>query len=182
MDPELERDIIRRIKNGDRNRFADLVDRYKQPVFATMFRMTGHRDDAEDLAQEAFVKAYESLRLFDQEKPFFPWLYTIALNLARNHVKRKQKLRFEKYTSLAETHNPDGYAPDEALHRLQQAEQLRRAMMQLPLPLREAVSLRFLEELTFDDIAAILGVSLSAAKMRVYRGLEKLSDLMNSEE
>lgn len=182
MDPELERDIICRVKNGDQNRFAELVDRYKNPVFALVFRLTGNRDDAEDLAQEAFVKAFVSLRWFNPDRRFFPWLYTIALNLARNHLKQKRLVRFDSLTAVADIDASSGDNPEHALQRLEQAEQLRRALMQLPLPLREAVSLRFLDELTFDDIAAILGVSQSAAKMRVYRGLEKLSELMNSRE
>ena len=181
MDPELERDIIRRVKNGEQNRFAELVDRYKNPVFALLFRMTGNRDDAEDLAQESFVKAFVSLRWFNPEQRFFPWLYTIALNLARNHLKRKRLVRFESFTDKADFDHSEGDDPIDALQRLEKTEQLRQAMMQLPLPLREAVSLRFLDELTFDDIAAILGVSQSAAKMRVYRGLDKLAELMNAE-
>ncbi|RPJ10029.1 MAG: sigma-70 family RNA polymerase sigma factor [Desulfobacteraceae bacterium] len=83
-----ENQIVQRVLQGESGAFADLVDAFKGMIFNLAFRMTGSRQDAEDLSQETFIRAYKSLRQFDQRKRFFTWIYTIGLNLIRNHIKK----------------------------------------------------------------------------------------------
>jgi len=175
MNKKQENEIIQSILNGDREKFALFVDKYKGPVYNLVYRLTGSSHDAEDLAQDTFIKAYKSLNSFKKKQKFFPWLYTIAMNLTRNHLKKKKPLLVESFDHL----QTDKNNPEQAVSKQQDAEALARYIQRLPVSLREAVILRYYFYLSFEEIARILCISLSAAKMRVYRGLEKLENLMN---
>ena len=175
MNQKKEKEIIKLILKGNRDSYTFLVDRYKGPIFNLAYRMTGNDQDADDLAQETFVKAYEALKRFNLKKRFYPWLYTIALNLIRNHLKRRKA----SFTENADRIAPDQWDrdlnnPEKVMVSDQKTERLAFYLQKLPLGLREALVLRFYQDLPFEDIADILDISLSSAKMRVYRGLEKL--------
>jgi len=174
MNKKQENEIIQSILNGDQEKFALFVDKYKGPVYNLVYRLTGSRHDAEDLTQETFIKAYKSLNIFQIKNKFFPWLYTIAINLTRNHLKKKKPLLVENFDHLqTDKNNPEIY-----LIKHQEAQVLAMSIRRLPIAFREAVILRYYFYLPFEDIARILCISLSGAKMRVYRGLEKLEILM----
>ncbi|MBW2630449.1 MAG: RNA polymerase sigma factor [Deltaproteobacteria bacterium] len=182
MEEKKEIDIIRCVLEGDRHSYALLVDTYKAPIFNLAYRMTGSYEDASDLAQETFVKAFENLGRFDQGKKFFTWLYTIGLNLVRNHLKKRKKVflrDFTEDTDLLSRDNPSN--PEHSLIREQRVCHLNMCLHRLSDNLKEAVVLRFYQELSFEEVAEISGLSLSAAKMRAYRGLEKLRELMEEQ-
>jgi RNA polymerase sigma-70 factor (ECF subfamily) len=88
MDSEQKKKIIQQVLQGQTEAFALLVDHYKGPVFNLAYRMTGSRQDAEDLTQETFLKAFLGLKRFDRQRRFFPWLFTVAVNTVRNHLKK----------------------------------------------------------------------------------------------
>jgi len=88
MTPTEENRIVERVLQGEREAFAALVDAYKGAIFNLAFRMTNSYQDADDLSQETFIRAYRNLRQFDPRKRFFTWIYTIGLNLIRNHLKK----------------------------------------------------------------------------------------------
>jgi RNA polymerase sigma-70 factor (ECF subfamily) len=173
--------IINRILGGDKNAYGILVQRYQKPIFNLMFRTTGSLDQAADLAQEVFIKAYENLERFRPGRKFFPWLYTIGLNHARDFLRKtKNSERFEgRPMSLTEVCDPSG-SPEHLNNRLD-FQRLETALLQMPLIYREALMLRYHEEQSVRDVAAALQVSQSAAKMRVSRGLEMLRNLVLGE-
>ena len=182
MERQEEREIIDRVRRGERAAFAGLVDAYAKPIFNLAFRMTGSRQDADDLAQEAFLRAYQKLKQFDPDKRFFTWLYTIALNIIRNHLKSSptRPARTQRMADMdhppadpADPSNPEGIILDR-----EKAQLLEICLRELPSDLREAVVLRYYQDLSFDEIATITGASVSAVKMRAYRGLERLRALM----
>jgi RNA polymerase sigma-70 factor (ECF subfamily) len=180
MDRQEEQDLIARVCRGERAVFAALVDAYAKPIFNLAVRMTGNRRDADDLAQETFLRAYRKLKRFDPEKEFFPWLYTIALNIIRNHLKSSP----ERSARMAETNHPladpvDPANPEGLFMDREKAQILESCLQKLPSDLREAVVLRYYQELSFDEIATITDASVSAVKMRVYRGLERLRALVS---
>ncbi len=174
-----ENQLIRNILDGDAQAYAILINRYQRPIFSLLLRMTGCRETAADLAQEAFVKAYERLEKFKLSEKFFPWLYAIAANLARDHWRRQQHAvghadairQIEKSSPVKVT------AEEERLAVLLDARRLRVCLERLPHEYREALILRFHEGLSMADIGKSLGVSTSGAKMRISRGLEKLRRL-----
>jgi RNA polymerase sigma-70 factor (ECF subfamily) len=171
--------VISAILAGDVNAYSVLVLRYQGAIFNLMFRMTGSYDDASDLTQETFIKAYDKLHRFQKGKKFFPWLYTIGLNHARN---------FLRHNKIARSVSLDDYEPGSGLDYAGQQEEnivekldyelLNAALNQLPLDYREAIILRYHEGLSMEDVAEALNLKLSAAKMRVHRGLEKLRDIL----
>ena len=180
MDQNQEREIIKRVERGERNAYALLIEAYKGPLFNLAFRMTGSYSDADDLTQEIFIRAYQNLHRFDQDKKFFTWLYTLGINLIRNHLKKKAKdvahhatdHQFPEPQTKGDASGEGDFPSEESMRRLD--ENMRR----LPVDWREAIILKFYQDLTFEEVAAITGDSLSAVKMRVYRGLEKLKQLM----
>ena len=180
MNKKQENEIIQSILNGDREKFALFVDKYKGPIYNLVYRLTGNRHDSEDLAQETFIKAYKALNNFQTKKKFFSWLYTIAINLTRNHLKKKKPLLVENVEDLkSDNLQTDKNNPEIDVIKNEQAQALARSIQRLPIAFREAVILRYYFYLPFEEIARILCISLSGAKMRVYRGLEKLEYLMN---
>ena len=182
-----EKDIIERILRGERNAYAQLVDAYSKPIYNLAWRLTGSKQDADDLAQETFIRAYEYLYRFDQNRKFFTWLYTICLNLSRNRLnkaKREGRVHGPDNTFFANPEETAGGAcsahsgeSDGAQERM---EDLERAMGQLNADQREVLILKFYSGLSFEEIADILNLSVSAVKMRAYRGLDKLKQGMSS--
>jgi len=176
-----EREIIDRVLGGDREAFAVLVDTYKGPVFGLAFRMTGSAQDADDLTQESFLRAFQSLGRFRAGERFFPWLYTVSLNVIRNHLGKVKALPEEAVgKGMPEATDPSDGPADETAAR-ERRRRLRRYLLRLPLPVREAVVLRFYEGLSFEEVAAVTGDTISCAKMKVYRGLEKIRAMMEAD-
>ena len=147
-------------------------------IYAYLCRMVRDDELAADLTQEAFLKVYENLERFRPSGRFFPWLYTIGLNLARDHLRR-QKNAVEKTAELQlEACDLHQGPPDHDSAYLQHldAERLPLLMAALPIDYREALVLRFHEGLTMRDVGLALGISTSGAKMRVQRGLQRMRD------
>ena len=181
MDQKLEVEIVARVLKGDRKAYALLVEEYKTLIYNLALRMTGNLEDAGDLAQETFVRAFQHLQRFDPDKKFFTWLYTISLNIIRNHLRKKRKVAAEYEPGSAHLAGPanDRENPEQLFIRNQEADVLDACLQKLPVDLREAIILRFYLELSFEEVAAIAGASVSAVKMRVYRGLTRLKQLMS---
>lgn len=180
MDSMQEKDIVRRVLEGETEAYALLVDAYKDPILRLAFRMTGNLQDADDLAQDAFVRAFRNLHRYDRERPFFTWLYTVALNGIRNHLKKRKRQERGDAESVAEGDDAeDAPGMEERLDEARDAERLDRALRRLPAEQREALVLRFYQGLSLEETSEVMGVSLSAAKMRIYRGLERLKQILS---
>lgn len=179
MDHDQEQEIIGRVLGGDRSAFAGLVEKYQGPVFNLAYRMTGSREDADDLTQETFIRAYQNLHRFDRDKKFFTWLYTIGINLIRNHLKKNVRdiSHLAAAGSSLEQQQINGEGEGDVLSddRMIRLEQVIR---KLPVDLREAIILKFVQDLTFEEVANVTGDSVSAVKMRIYRGLEKIKEML----
>lgn len=176
-----ENQIVERVLQGKREAFAVLVDAHKGTIFNLAFRMTGNHQDADDLSQETFIRAYRNLRQFDPRKRFFTWIYTIGLNLIRNHLKKhgREMTRENAARSSSEAGIDQGAQTERDVVQAPEIRRLEICLQKLPPDLREAVVLRFYQDLSFEEIATISDASLSAVKMRVYRGLDQLKQLMN---
>ncbi len=171
-----EKTIIDSVKKGDRNAFCAIVETYKAAVFNLSFRMTGSIEDAEDIAQETFLRAYRHLYRYDTQKPFFTWLYTICLNCTRNHLKRKKNL----IKIIPDYSNDDrDRTPEKRLQQKMEAQSIQNLLFRLHGKYREAIVLRYYQDLSFKEMGAVLRISESAAKMRVYRGLERMKLLLD---
>ena len=174
MNGEWEKLIVQRVLDGDHEAFAAIVQTYGKPVYNLMYRMTGNRNEADDLTQETFLRAFENLGRFDDRRRFFPWLYTVALNIARNH-RNRSPLALPSNMGMQDRANPES-----ALQEQCSREQLQGCLNRLEPHEKEAVVLRYYQDLPFEEIAEILGISCSAVKMRVYRALKRIKGWMDA--
>jgi len=183
--PDMEFDdsgVIRQIKSGKIQAYSLLVNRYQAPIFNLMLRMTRSEALAVELAQETFVRAFDRLDTFDTRRRFFPWLYTLGLNLVRDHLRSfaLEQSRTRSFENLdGDTMEyPDPVSRlDEAIDR----EHLNAALAQVPALTREALLLRFREGFSLQEIADALEIGLSSAKMKIHRGLETLRVILAEE-
>jgi RNA polymerase sigma-70 factor (ECF subfamily) len=179
-----DQNAINRVFEGDINAFGVLVERYQRRVHNLMYRLVGSPQEAAELTQETFIKAYENLAQFQRDKEFFPWLYAIGLNVARDLLRRKKpnaEIFAGSYLErFQECSNPQ-YQTDRLCEGLDFLR-LERALKDLPLIFREALILRYYAGLPIQAVADVLRISLSAAKMRICRGLEMLRHNLRREE
>ncbi len=173
MKEKRKAEIVRDILLGDVQSFGILVREYQRPVFNLMLRMTGDAETAADLSQEAFARAYEKLETFNQRRRFFPWLYTLALNVARDWFRKEGRDRHIFVEDATEMIR-DEDVPDEPKSINARIDGVKAfdAVMELDPKYREALILRYRHDFTMQEIANTLGISVSAAKMRLSRGLD----------
>lgn len=168
-------ELVRLVLGGDAEAFAPLVDRYHDRLARYAVRMLGDREDAEEALQDTFLRAYRALERYRDEERFGGWLFRILVNQCRSVLARRQR----RATLLAEAawDLPASVAPpDGEGHELR--EELERALAELPAPAREVLILRYAEELSYEEIAAITGTGVSALKMRVQRACARLRSLL----
>lgn len=171
--------LVEAFRAGDPNAFDVLVARWQRRIQGAIYRILGSEDDARDLCQETFLKAYRSLRGFKGEARFSSWLHQIAINLCRDRMRRRRGRSFVSLESLGD----EGAWPEVASREAgpqQLAEQgslrglVQEAIAALPEEQREVIVLKEYQELTFLEIAQTLDVPLSTVKTRLYRGLVNL--------
>jgi RNA polymerase sigma-70 factor (ECF subfamily) len=167
--------LVRRVLDGDVDAFAPLVDRYHDRLARYAVRMIGDREDAEEALQDAFLRAYRALHRYRDEERFGGWLFRILVNQCRTVVARRQ--RRAALLAGAPWEPPEATAPPDA-EEGELREELERALAELPPPAREALLLRYAEELTYEEMATITGSGVSALKMRVRRACARLRSLL----
>lgn len=184
MDQRADAEIVARVLKGDRQAYALLIEAYQGPLFNLAFRMTGSYSDADDLTQEIFIKAYQNLHQYDQKKKYFTWLYTIGINLIRNDLNKKARdhARQTENHLLAESQAQENSSGEGDLVSAERLGRLEKNMQQLPVDLREAILLKYHQDLTFEEVAIITGDTPGAVKMRIYRGLKQLKQLMGADD
>ena len=169
-DAELAADCL----GGDREAFGELVERHQDSVYNLAWRMTGNAAEADDLAQEAFIRAFERLHQYKPEFSFRNWVMGICANLSRNRFRRRQRReaaeRGHAELAVVDTVRPAGDGRREALDR---------ALMDLPETMRVPIVMKYMDGLSIDEIARALRIGLSAVKMRLVRGREELLARMN---
>ncbi len=180
-----EKAIIARCLAGDRKAYGVLVERYKDLVHDMVYRMIGDAVRAEDIAQDAFVKAYLSLRDFRGESRFSTWLCRIAMNRCKDMLRRARREILMPGGPEGEPHA--SYVPDEGetpaatLERREREALIQRALARLPVKYREAVVLHHMEGMDFKEVGVLLGIAAGAAKVRTFRGREMLRRLLERE-
>lgn len=161
-------DCALRARQGDGSAYAELVARYQDRIYRFLLRLTRSRDDALDIAQETFLRAYQGLPGWQPRAPFAAWLFRIARNLAFDLLRRHQRVEFVALDDDADVAD-SAPTPDAALAATQRVGQLEAALARLPLEQREALLLREIEALSYEDIAGVLDVQLGTVKSRIAR-------------
>lgn len=183
MDDDLE--IVNRVKAGDSAAFSELVHKYKKPILNLIYRLMGSADEAEDLAQEAFLRAYRGLSKFEARAKFFTWLYRIAMNVALRARKRRSRYSFESLEQKVENGSSEmrraiatSSGPSSKMEKREMQEIVKKAIGQLPDEQRSVVILYRYENLSYEEISKVLNVSLPAVKSRLHRARKNLKDLL----
>ena len=174
--------LIKKCLGGQVECYGQLVDRYSSRIINLAFAMTGDRHEAEDVAQEAFVRAFKGLAKFQKRAKFSSWLYQIALNLCKDHLKAKS--RHAKPTSDEQLAAIDGDPKQQALRLVlkeELSEKMREAINKLPFVYRESFVLRHLQGLDYGDVAAITEVPADTVRVRAYRAREMLRESMGKD-
>lgn len=174
--------VIAVVLKGDADAFRLIVEKYEKPIFNLMYRTTGNREEAADLAQDAFLRAYENIKKYKIGKKFYSWLYTIALNIARDHMRgkaREAKFHIERKANLRMAVDTLEFREEENYYETQAIYQ---ALAQLPIDYREILILKYKNGWTMRDIAKMFNISVSGAKMRVHRGLDKMRNYLEASE
>jgi len=173
-DEDAER--VERFRAGDRRAFDELVRRYQRPIFGLVLRYVRDRDEAKDLAQRTFVRALEGLEGFRQRARFRTWLYRIAVNLAKNHLRdRKPRVAVDDDVAAVP---PVG---DAHLRSAEERTRLLRAVDALPPKQRLILELRVYEELSFREVGEIAGCSENAAKVNFHHAVKRLKEALHDD-
>ncbi|WP_459827202.1 RNA polymerase sigma factor RpoE [Hydrogenophilus islandicus] len=176
--------LVARVQAGDRAAFGLLVEKYRRRVERLIGRLVRDAAEVEDLAQEAFIKAYRAIDSFRGESAFYTWLYRIALNTAKNHLMSAKR---EVATTSATAENDEGESvdllegqgSDETPERLLLTQEIARtveaAMAELPEELRTAIQLRELDGLSYEEIAETMGCPIGTVRSRIFRAREAIA-------
>ena len=179
-----EKLLIRKILSGDQSAFAELVERYQKPVYSLCLRMAGNPADAEDLAQEAFLKAWRGLSNYKFESTFSTWLYRLTSNVCIDFLrqqKRKGTLSFivSEENDGAEPEVPDDQPlPEECVLQKEKQQAVASAMAELEEEYRLVLTLRVVDELSYEQIAEVLNIKLGTVKSRIARARERLRKIL----
>ena len=181
MTASQEAEIVRRVLEGDADAFGAIVDEYQKNVYNLALRMTGNPEDAQDMSQEAFIKAFNSLASFRGDSKLSVWLYRIVSNVCLDFLhsrKRRQTVSLnmdDGEGGSSELEIPDLSAmPEEELNRRLTREAVRKGLLSLPEDQREILLLREIEGLSYDEIAQALELEAGTVKSRIFRARKRL--------
>ena len=184
--PEEGQKLVARSQEGDQFAFEELVRKYQQAVLNLAYHYVGRRDEIEDIAQKIFSKVYFSLPKFDIRRPFFPWLYRIAINQCYDELRRAKRQRTRTFSelSLEETSSIERLIsqhetiPASNDDRLEMHALLHKMLDQLPTHQKMAIVLRDIETIPYVQMAEILKCTEQAARLKVFRARIRLKALM----
>ncbi len=188
MTRQEEAQVIEQILKGDINAYEQLVTRYEKSVYNLALRMTDNAEDAADMAQEAFIKAYNSLASFRGDSKFSVWLYRIVSNVCLDFL-RKQSRRPAMSLSVEDDDGEDvqldvpdeSMSPESLLERKLTRESVRAGLARLPEDYRQILLLRELQGLSYDEIAQTLDIGVGTVKSRIFRAREKLCAFLSKD-
>ena len=174
INPDVDAELVERYLTGDTAAFDEIMVRYERQIYRICYRFVENREDAMDLAQEVFIKAFEHLATFRRESSLKTWLYRIAMNHCINHVKKHS----QEFVEVTEYTGSVCSRVQDQLEEREQREQFRRLVKLLPPKQKAILELRINEQLSYEEIARISGRSISTIKASVFFALEKLRKLV----
>lgn len=186
LDDLPDADLIARVQAGDKNAYRPLVVRYQARVHAMVLGMVRDAEEAKDIVQNAFIKAYQNLDSFRTESSFYTWIYRIAMNLAIDHCRKGKRRKTSSFDEAVASRDDDGElllthhadSPHKALARKQLQARIFRAMDELTEEQREVVLLREVEGLSYKEIADSMGIPEGTVMSRLFYARKKLQALL----
>ncbi len=178
--PEVE--VVKRIMAGEKQLYGQIIDKYQRSIYNLAYRMLGNREDALDLAQETFLRAFKKLELYDQSRPFSPWIHRIASNLCLNQFRKKKLHTVPLVMDDGEGGEfnrqieDKGKEPGEQIVIKENKQELIKAIGQLPEKYRVPLILRHFHHYTYEEIGEVMEVPPGTVKTWIYRGRNHLKD------
>lgn len=184
-----DENIVRSVQNGQTESYAKLVDRHKDQVYGMLMRLTGDPQLAEELAHETFVRAYQGIGRFRGESRFATWLVQIAVNIARDHVRERQRNKFVSLDQMIErdadsplfTEERAYYDPLAEVSERDLIKRFEKGLQELPPNYREIFLLHHLQGMSYEDIAEMTGDSVGSLKVRSHRARKLLKETLFSQ-
>jgi len=183
MERDVDAELVARVQRGEKRAFDLLVLKYQRKIIRLLSRMVSDPGELEDVAQEAFIKAYRALPQFRGESAFYTWLYRIAINAARNW----QATRHRRLTHVSALESPEGEpfpqidtlsdiaTPESMLTSREIVDAVNAAIEDLPAELRTAIVLREIEGMRYEDIAQTMGCPIGTVRSRIFRAREAIA-------
>ena len=170
---ELDRMCVERCLAGETNAFEGILDRYERPVYNAIVRMGADTEEARDLCQQVFVKAFQHLDSYDPTRKFFSWLYRVAVNETINAIKAHRP--WEPLSNAMRTANAN---PEEAMEASEQHVEMQRALTALDVKYRLAIIVRHFLQLSYDEAAEVLAVPVKTVKSRLFTARQMLREIL----
>ena len=185
----VEARLAKLARNGDRNAFAELVELYKDKIFHLAYRMLNNKQEAEDAVQETFLRVYTNLHRYDENQKFSTWIFRIGTNLCIDKLRRR-KQTYSLDAEMTDGEGNDYYAmlpsdedtPEKQLIVSETQAQIHRAIETLPEKYKSVVILRYLHDMSLQEISDVLDMPVTTIKTRVHRGREYLRKKLEQEE
>jgi len=177
-DSEYNQELLKRLAEGDQQAFTEIIKKYRNKALNFAYRYLGNLEEAEDAAQDCFVRIYSHSAYFDSERRFEPWFYQILANCCRDRIRKKRRftvlldrLKFDKENNAVETG---------CLQASTEISQFAQALQQLSPSRREILILRFDEDLSYEEIAQTLGISIGTVMSRLHRAKKDLAKALKN--
>jgi len=182
-----DKQLVERVQRGDKRAFDLLVLKYQHKIMSLISRYVKDSDEIQDVAQEAFIKAYRALPRFRGDSAFYTWMYRIAVNTAKNHLAAQRRRpmdveldlqdpeQFDLHARLKETDTPEGVTQSQELQRA-----LEKAIAALPDDLRTAIILRELDGMSYEEIAQTMECPVGTVRSRIFRARDAISKKVGS--
>ena len=171
--------LVSLASKGDRQAFQQLVERHYRRVINIAYKALGDLPASEDVAQEVFVKVFQSLDTYRSEKPFLHWLHRVASNTVIDAIRRRRSME-SLDVEIHDVSSPERETPEVALERRELQSKIRSAIAQLPPPYREAIALRAYHELSYEEIAGVLAIPLGTVMSRLHNAKRILRETLQS--
>lgn len=180
MEPLTDLELVNDVRAGNRRAYTELMRRYQDKVYWVARRMVGNHADADDIVQEAFVKAFLNLGDFRGDAGFYTWLYRIAVNLSLNALRKRHVVNYLRESEIAQkVFPPAAEDPHRDLEAKDLESRLDRAVSRLPDKQRAVFVMRYYEGMSYDEIASVLKTSVGGLKANYFHALRKVQRYLN---
>ncbi len=181
MTPQTDLELIELFRQGNVQGFNELVRRYQQKVYWVARRVVGSHDDADDVVQDVFIRVYNALNTFRSESGFYTWLYRITINVALNSLRTRKGKSFFRFEDLVEQPESDEEQPDTQIEKSEYQKALERAIERLPAKQKLVFTMRYFDDMSYDEIALILHRSVGGLKANYFHALKKVQEYVKRE-
>ncbi|RPF53493.1 RNA polymerase sigma factor SigW [Aquisalibacillus elongatus] len=175
--------LIKQVKKGNHEAFGEIIDNYQHAIYQHCYRMLGNHHDAQEMTQETFVRAYTNIQTFKKKNKFSPWLYRIATNLSIDWMRKKkpihildQPVREDQQQTLLDQINSEEKTPEERFETKELNETIQEVLLTLPTKYRSVIVLRYVRDLSLQEIAEVLDLPVGTVKTHLHRGREALRE------